>query len=124
MNRVLRRAALSSAALLFLVAPIMSKRKQISPQIQQPSFYDFVRAAEHDHHEARTMLATNSAWLFARSLSGETALHYLAIEGCRDAVEFLLRAGAEPALVTMLVPMLISPAGTKPISGRRIGRFQ
>ena len=48
------------------------------------------------------MLSDNSNWLHLKSSSGETALHYLAIEGDLEAVRFLIEKGADANAATDL----------------------
>jgi ankyrin repeat protein len=55
----------------------------------------FMAAAVEDPARAERLLRANPDLLRARVLWGETVLHYLAIEGCLDAVRFLARHGAD-----------------------------
>ena len=61
----------------------------------KPDFYDFVRAAAFDQTLAAQMIAQHAHWLQMENGTGETALHYLAIENCLDAVQFLIDRGAQ-----------------------------
>lgn len=56
---------------------------------------EFIDAAVHDQVKARAMLTAEPELLTARWRLGETALHFLAVEGYVDAVRFLAEAGAE-----------------------------
>jgi ankyrin repeat protein len=52
-------------------------------------------AAVHDHPAARLLIQQDPAVLDAKDGLGETALHYLAVEGFLEAVQFLAEAGAD-----------------------------
>jgi ankyrin repeat protein len=53
-----------------------------------------IDAAVQDHDKARVLLDSSPALLNARYMNGETALHFLAVEGHADAVRFLASLGA------------------------------
>lgn len=54
----------------------------------------FRQAVIHDRQLADKMLKQHPDLLEQKSISGETALHYCAIEGANDAVRWLLSKGA------------------------------
>jgi ankyrin repeat protein len=55
----------------------------------------FMCAVVEDHPAAALLLEQHPKLLNARWMHNETALHYLAIEGFNDAVQFLLAHGAD-----------------------------
>src|SRR4051812_46688304 len=55
---------------------------------------EFVDAAVRDHVAARKMIEARPDLLNARWMHNETVLHFLAVEGYVDAVQFLAAAGA------------------------------
>jgi ankyrin repeat protein len=59
------------------------------------AFCELTRAAIHDQKTAMAIIAENPRFLDLRNRSGETPLHYLAIEGCAEAVRFLASQGAD-----------------------------
>ena len=61
---------------------------------KHPLLGDFLDAAHDDHRQAEAILERAPDLLEARNGTGETALHYLAIENSVDAVLFLLGKGA------------------------------
>jgi ankyrin repeat protein len=63
----------------------------IPPQL----FDELVDAAERDRSRARTLLQEHPEILSARGRFGETPLHFLAVEGFAEAVQFLAEAGAD-----------------------------
>jgi hypothetical protein len=61
-----------------------------------PQFDEFIGACWHDESHALRMLARDPTLKEARNGTGETVLHYSAIENGVDAVRFLLSIGANP----------------------------
>ena len=68
----------------------MKKRKHATP-----NFYDFVYAADNDRNFAARLIAEDAGWLRLENSTGETALHYLAIENRLEAARFLISKGAQ-----------------------------
>jgi len=56
---------------------------------------EFIDASVDDRKRAAELLAEHPDLLNARWLHGETVLHFLAVEGFRDAVRFLVECGAD-----------------------------
>ena len=63
--------------------------------VESDVFYAFVEAIWADKNLAQKMLAETPALIDARSGLGETALHWFAVEDCRDEIEWLLARGAD-----------------------------
>jgi ankyrin repeat protein len=63
---------------------------------------DFIDAAVQDQSKAKLLYSENPELREARWLLGETVLHFLAVEGCADAVGFLGNIGFDPNLVNDL----------------------
>ena len=56
---------------------------------------EFIDASVRDQARAAELLAAHPDLIDARWLHGETALHFLAVEGFTDAVRFLAERGAD-----------------------------
>lgn len=76
---------------------------------QPPNFYDFTAIAAANQKLAAQMLSEEPNWIHATSSTGETALHYLAVEGDTEAVKFLIDKGADVNTAT--------PYGDTPLTG-------
>lgn len=55
----------------------------------------FIDAAVEDHAAASRLLRDHPELLNARCIHGETVLHFLAVEGFVDGVQFLVASGAD-----------------------------
>jgi ankyrin repeat protein len=56
---------------------------------------ELIDAVVQDRQKARQMLKRHPSLLNARRGLGETAIHFLAVEGCTEGVQFLAVAGAD-----------------------------
>ena len=56
---------------------------------------EFIDAAVRDHKRASQLLSAHPDLISARWIHGETALHFLAVEGFLDGVNFLAERGAD-----------------------------
>jgi ankyrin repeat protein len=68
---------------------------RVSDTLNPELIGQFIDACVQDHDRARRMLAMYPQLLNARWLHGETALHFLSVEGFVEGVRFLAGCGAD-----------------------------